>query len=142
MGGQCCCASSRILVDEKISDEFAERCAKKARTMKIGTEEGCQHGPQVDKIQFDKVMGYIEKGKAEGAKCLEGGERHGDKGYFIKPTVFADVEDGMTIAKEEIFGPVMQLMRFKTVEEAITRATTQNSGWLQVFAAPTLPKQW
>lgn len=126
--GQCCCASSRILVDEKISDEFAERCAKKAREMKIGTEEGCQHGPQVDKIQFDKVMGYIEKGKAEGAKCLEGGERHGDKGYYIKPTVFADVEDGMTIAKEEIFGPVMQLMKFKTVEEAITRANNTEFG--------------
>ena len=61
---------------------------------------------QVDALQFKRVMAYIEKGKAEGARLLTGGARHGDKGYFIQPTVFADVQDDMTIAKEEIFGPV------------------------------------
>ena len=66
-------------------------------------------GPQVDKIQFDKVMNYIDAGKSEGASCVTGGERHGDTGYFVEPTVFTDVSDDMTIMKEEIFGPVSLL---------------------------------
>ena len=85
-------------------------------------------GPQVDKIQFDRVMGYIEKGKKEGARLTTGGERFGDKGYFIQPTVFADVQDNMVIAKEEIFGPVMSLMKFTTVEEVIDRANNTSFG--------------
>merc|ERR1711968_394117 len=79
-------------------------------------------GPQVDKIQFDKILGYIESGKTEGATVALGGDRLGDKGYFVQPTIFTDVKDDMKIAKEEIFGPVMQVMKFKTLEEAIERA--------------------
>merc|ERR1712216_570019 len=79
-------------------------------------------GPQVDKIQFDRVMGYISKGKEEGATCMTGGDRHGDKGFYVQPTVFTDVTDEMTIAKEEIFGPVMSILKFKTTEEVIERA--------------------
>jgi len=94
----------------------------------LGVEEGKDQGPQVDKIQFDKVMGYIESGKAEGATCALGGNRAGDTGYFVEPTVFTGVTDGMKIAQEEIFGPVMQLMKFSTVEEAITRANATNYG--------------
>merc|ERR1711939_415031 len=85
-------------------------------------------GPQVDKIQFDKVMGYIEKGKAEGAKLALGGSRHGDVGYFVEPTVFTDVTDDMTIFKEEIFGPVMSMARFSTLEEAVERANHTHYG--------------
>merc|ERR1719427_2197625 len=81
-----------------------------------------EQGPQVDKVQFDKILGLIEKGKSEGATMHCGGARHGEQGYFIQPTVFSDVTDSMRIAKEEIFGPVMQIMKFSTVEEVIERA--------------------
>lgn len=73
-------------------------------------------------------MNLIEKGKKEGAKLVTGGERLGDEGYFIKPTVFADVQDSMTIAREEIFGPVQQIIRFKTLDEVIERANKTDYG--------------
>jgi len=124
--GQCCCAGTRIFVQDKIYDAFVEKAVAKAKAMKVGgyTEPGAEHGPQVDEIQFKKVLGYIETGKAEGAKLAAGGGRHGDKGYFVEPTVFTDVSDDMTIAKEEIFGPVMQILKFSTDEEVIERANS------------------
>jgi aldehyde dehydrogenase (NAD+) len=76
----------------------------------------------VDQTQFDKVMSYIESGQREGAKLLCGGGRVGDRGYFIEPTVFADVQDQMKIAQEEIFGPVMSIIKFKDIDEVIQRA--------------------
>lgn len=127
--GQCCIASSRIFVQDTIYDKFVEQVVEPIKNgtaaWTIGT--GMQ-GPQVDKIQFDKVLGYIEKGKAEGASLQTGGGRHGDKGYFVQPTVFSDVTDDMTIMKEEIFGPVMALAKFSTLEEAITRANNTHYG--------------
>jgi len=75
-----------------------------------------------------KILGYIDKGKKEGAKLLAGGNRHGTKGYFVEPTVFADVKDEMTIAKEEIFGPVMSILKFKDVDEVIARANNSHYG--------------
>jgi aldehyde dehydrogenase (NAD+) len=111
--GQCCCASSRIFIDSKIHDKFVELCIERAKNIAIGTDEGKFQGPQVDKIQFDKIMDYIESGKKEGATCALGGKRIGTKGYFLEPTIFTNVEDSMTIAKEEIFGPVMQLMKVR-----------------------------
>ena len=109
--GQCCCASSRIFVDAKIHDKFLEMCVERAKNISIGTDEGKFQGPQVDKIQFEKILGYIESGKQEGANCVLGGNRLGTKGYFLEPTIFTNVEDEMKIAKEEIFGPVMQVMK-------------------------------
>jgi|UniRef100_A0A6T1ZL54 aldehyde dehydrogenase (NAD+) len=126
--GQCCCASSRILVHESVHDEFVKKCVAKAEAIKLGVEEGKDQGPQVDKLQFDKVMSYIQSGKDDGAKCMIGGARAGNKGYFVQPTVFADVKDNMKIAQEEIFGPVMQLMKYKTIEEAVERANATNYG--------------
>lgn len=126
--GQCCCASSRIFVDAKIHDKFVEMCVERAKKIAIGTEEGKFQGPQVDKIQFDKILGYIESGKNEGAECVLGGNRLGNKGYFLEPTIFTGVKDDMKIAKEEIFGPVMQLMKFDTIEEAIERANATSYG--------------
>jgi len=133
--GQCCCASSRIFVHEDVHDAFIEKIVKMAsrlRTQGDTTSETdtmlCDLGPQVDKIQFDKILGYIEKGKQEGATLALGGNRLGDKGFFVQPTVFKDVTDEMTIAKEEIFGPVMQLMKFKTLDEAIRRANNTHYG--------------
>jgi len=127
--GQCCCASSRLYVHEDIHDAFLEKVmahAKKLRTQGDEASETtvpiCDLGPQVDKIQFDKILGYIEAGKNEGAKCALGGGRQGEKGYYVQPTIFTDVKDTMKIAKEEIFGPVMQVMKFTTLAEAIERA--------------------
>lgn len=127
--GQCCVASSRLFVQEGIYDKFVEAAVKKASEVAIGSyDQAVEQGPQVDKIQFDRVMGYIEKGKSEGAIVSHGGSRHGDKGYFVQPTVFSGVSDDMTIAKEEIFGPVMSILKFKTVEEVVERANNTMYG--------------
>jgi len=87
-----------------------------------------EQGPQVDKLQFNKILDLIESGKKEGANLKCGGDRHGDKGYFIQPTVFSDVTDEMRIAKEEIFGPVMQIFKFSTIDEVIDRANNTAFG--------------
>ena len=122
--GQVCCAGSRLFVQEKCYDEFVERSARCARGRVVGDpfDEKTEQGPQVDKAQFDKVMGYIESGKREGARLLCGGNRVGERGFFIQPTVFSDVQDGMKIAQEEIFGPVMSILKFSEVDEVIERA--------------------
>src|SRR5689334_2995715 len=122
--GQCCCAGSRLFVEEKAYDEFVERSVARAKQRTVGNpfDQKTEQGPQVDQDQFNKVMGYIDKGKKENAKMLTGGGRVGDKGYFIEPTVFADVTDNMTIAQEEIFGPVMSILKFKTIDEVSARA--------------------
>src|SRR5438094_1794227 len=115
--GQCCCAGSRLFVEEKVHDQFLEKVVKKAKARKVGDPFAAdtEQGPQVSQEQFDKVMGFIEAGQKGGAKMLLGGNRVGDRGYFIQPTVFADVQDEMKIAKEEIFGPVMNVPKFKDV---------------------------
>jgi len=128
--GQCCIASSRIYVEESIYDKFVEMSVEKAKNRKVGhgMEKTAQQGPQVDKEQFNKVMGYINSGKEQGATLKCGGGRDGDKGYFIKPTVFCDVKDDMKIAQEEIFGPVMSIMKFKNVDEVIKRSNNSPYG--------------
>ncbi len=121
--GQCCCAGSRLFVEEGIHDQFVERIVAKAKARKLGDpfDPGTEQGPQVDKAQYDKVLGYIERGKAQGAQCVAGGEATPDRGYFVEPTVFDNVEDEMAIATDEIFGPVMSVLRFSTVDEVIRR---------------------
>jgi len=122
--GQCCCAGSRLFVEEKAYDEFVEKSVARAKKRTVGNpfDKTTEQGPQVDQDQFNKVMGYIESGKQEKAKLLAGGNRVGDKGYFIEPTVFADVQDNMKIAQEEIFGPVMSILKFKDIDEVVQRA--------------------
>jgi len=119
--GQCCCAGSRIYVQEGIYDKFIE--AFKARTSKnvVGDpfKEDTFQGPQVSQLQYDRIMNYIQAGKDAGAKVETGGERHGDKGYFIQPTIFSGVSDDMKIMQEEIFGPVCSISKFKTEDEVI-----------------------
>jgi aldehyde dehydrogenase (NAD+) len=128
--GQCCCAGSRVFVQDTIYDEFVEKATAAAKNRKVGAgwEEGAQQGPQVSQEQRDIVLGYIESGKEEGATLMTGGAAWGDKGYFVQPTVFADVEDSMKIAREEIFGPVMSIMKFSTADEAIARANSTEFG--------------
>jgi aldehyde dehydrogenase (NAD+) len=121
--GQCCCAGSRLFVEEKVKDQLVEKLVKKARTQRVGDpfDTETTQGPQVSQEQFDRVMGYIEAGKEEGAKLLTGGSRVGNKGYFVEPTVFDNVKDEMKIAREEIFGPVMNILTFKNVDEVLRR---------------------
>src|SRR5438445_8700525 len=124
--GQCCCAGSRLFVEEKCYDQFVERSTERARRRTVGDpfDPKTEQGPQVDQAQFDKVMGYIETGKREGASLLAGGKRVGDRGYFIEPTGFAGGKDEMKIAQEEIFGPVMSILKFKDVDDVVERANT------------------
>ncbi len=121
--GQCCCAGSRLFVEEKIHDEFVDRVLARTRKQKVGDPFDAQttQGPQVSSEQFQKILGYIESGRQQGAKLLAGGHRHGERGYFIQPTVFTEVKDDMKIAQEEIFGPVMSVIRFKDADEVIRR---------------------
>jgi aldehyde dehydrogenase (NAD+) len=128
--GQCCTASSRVFVHEGVYDRFVAAVVAKAKAIKIGpyNEPGMDQGPLVDDLQFKRVMGFIEKGKKEGATVATGGERHGNRGYFVQPTVFTDVSDGMTIATEEIFGPVMSILKFSTDDEVIARANNTRYG--------------
>ncbi len=128
--GQCCCAGSRLFVEESIHDEFVERLAAKNRETKIGDpfEPATQQGPQIDQDQLDRILGYIDLGKKEGANCLTGGARHGDRGYYVEPTLFDGVTDEMTIAKEEIFGPVLSVLKFKDIDEVTRRANDTQFG--------------
>ncbi|HXD89273.1 MAG TPA: aldehyde dehydrogenase family protein [Urbifossiella sp.] len=121
--GQCCCAGSRLFVEEKIYDAFVDKMVAKAKSRKVGDpfDPTTEQGPQVSQEQFDRVMGYIDAGQRDGARMLLGGQRVGSRGYFIQPTIFSDVKDEMTIAREEIFGPVMSILKFKDVDEVIAR---------------------
>ncbi|KFM66788.1 Aldehyde dehydrogenase, mitochondrial, partial [Stegodyphus mimosarum] len=128
--GQVCCAGSRIFVEETIYNEFIEKSVEMAKKRIVGNpfDPQTQQGPQIDAGQMNKVLNLIKNGEKEGANMLCGGNRIGDKGYFISPTVFANVQDNMKIAKEEIFGPVMQILKFKTVEELLQRANNTMYG--------------
>jgi len=127
--GQCCTASSRIMVEDSIYDEFVERSVERAKKRTVGDPwKNPEQGPQIDRDQFEKIMGYIDVGKKEGAKLMHGGDRALEKGYYIQPTVFADVEDDMRICREEIFGPVQSIQKFKSLEEVAERANRNNYG--------------
>lgn len=121
--GQCCVAGSRLFVQEAVYDEFVHKMVAKAQARKVGDPFAAdtQQGPQVSQEQFDRVMGYIAAGKSEGANLLVGGGRVGERGYFVQPTVFTDVRDEMKIAREEIFGPVMSILKFKDADEVLAR---------------------
>lgn len=119
--GEVCCAGSRLFLEKSIHDEFVEKLSSKASGMRVGNPEdaGTQMGAQVSKEQFDKILGYIDIGKQEGAKLVTGGERCGERGYFIRPTIFDAVDNNMKIAREEIFGPVVSAITFDDVSEMI-----------------------
>ncbi len=121
--GQCCCAGSRVFVEENAHGEFIEKMVAKASQRKLGNpfDPETQQGPQVDRNQYDKVLHYINKGKEDGAQCVAGGGVPDGPGYFVEPTVFDGVTDDMAIATDEIFGPVMQVLKFKDAEEVIQR---------------------
>ncbi|MEM6445891.1 MAG: aldehyde dehydrogenase family protein [Cyanobacteria bacterium P01_D01_bin.123] len=128
--GQCCTAGSRLFVQDSIYDEFVSRSVDRARNRVVGDpfDSKTEQGPLVSQAQMDRVMHYIESGMREGAHLACGGNRIGDRGFFVEPTVFADVRDDMTIAREEIFGPVMSVIKFKDIDEAIRRANQTHYG--------------
>ena len=119
--GQVCSAGSRVLVQESIYDEFCERMVARSKSLKIGDplDESTYMGPVISKKQMNTIIGYIEAGKSEGATLKSGGERVGSKGFFLEPTVFTEVDNSMKIAREEIFGPVAAVIRFKDEDDAV-----------------------
>lgn len=125
--GEVCSAGSRIIIEESIKDEFVKRLAERANAITLGNPlENPDMGPLVSESQMNRVMGYIEKGKAEGATLVCGGERYTEgecvKGYFVRPTIFDNCTSDMTIVREEIFGPVVTVQTFKTEQEAVAMA--------------------
>lgn len=133
--GQICTATSRILVQEGVYDKFIEEFRKQVKEVSVVGDpfaESTFQGPQVTKAQYEKVLGYVEAGKSEGATLLMGGEAakcgSDGKGFFISPTVFTDVKDNMKIFREEVFGPFVVISSFKTEDEAIERANDTTYG--------------
>ncbi|XP_060562790.1 aldehyde dehydrogenase 1A1-like isoform X3 [Ruditapes philippinarum] len=128
--GQVCTAGSRTYVHEDLYDEFVKKAVARAKAKTIGDpfDTKSEYGPQVCEEQFNKVLELIESGKTEGATLETGGQRHGTDGYFVQPTVFSNVTEKMRIGREEIFGPVQSIMKFKDMEEIIARANDTKYG--------------
>ncbi|NVO56129.1 betaine-aldehyde dehydrogenase [Rhodobacteraceae bacterium B1Z28] len=128
--GQVCSNGTRVFVQKGIKDAFLNRLSERLATAKIGDplDEEVNFGPMVSENQMNIALGYIEKGKAEGARLVYGGARIEGDGFYMQPTVFADVTDDMAIAREEIFGPVMSVLDFDTEEEVMARANDTEFG--------------
>jgi phenylacetaldehyde dehydrogenase len=128
--GQCCIAGARVFAHESVRDEFAERLADRARSIRLGNglDPETDMGPLVSAEQLDRVTGYIAAGADEGARIVYGGDRPSGPGYFVRPTVFTDVDPGMRIMREEIFGPVAMVGSFSDEEEAVALANDTRFG--------------
>lgn len=132
--GQICSAGTRLFVQSSIREEFMERLAAFTRTIRVGDplDPRTQIGPVVSAPQMDKILGYIEGARSEGAQALVGGARLAgpgyDDGFFVAPTIFTDVQDDMTIAQEEVFGPVLSAFSFDTIDEVLERANATPFG--------------
>ncbi len=128
--GQCCCAGSRLYVEKDAFDEVVEGVAEQAKQIKLGPgmNPDTQMGPLVSDEQMARVTSYIESGLQEGAKAVVGGKRHGDKGYFVEPTVLVNTNENMKCVKEEIFGPVVAAIPFERTDEMVERANNNPYG--------------
>lgn len=142
--GQSCSSTSRVLVHKSLKEDFVKHLVEKAKKIPVGLPwiETNEIGPIVSKRQFDKVMEYIETGKKEGAKLVLGGDNPQDpelkNGFFINPTIFTDVKPNMTIAKEEIFGPVISVLTWESYEELIEIANSTLYGLTAMIATNSL----
>lgn len=128
--GQVCSNGTRVFVQRGIKARFLERLRERTEAIRLGDpmDEATQMGPVISAAQHAKVMAYIEAGRREGARLITGGTAGPNAGFWIRPTVFADVTDTMTIAREEIFGPVMAVLDFDTEDEVIARANATDFG--------------
>jgi phenylacetaldehyde dehydrogenase len=128
--GQCCCAGSRLYVEQSVFDKVVAGVADQATQIKLGPglDPATQMGPLVSEEQLSRVCGYLESGIADGAKTVVGGKRTGDRGYFVEPTVLVNTNDRMKVVQEEIFGPVVTALPFKDLEEVLTRANDSTYG--------------
>jgi len=122
--GQCCCAGSRLFVEKSAFDRVVEGVTLAAEKIRVrpGFDPECDMGPLVSEEQMNRVCGYMDSGKSEGAKATTGGSRLGDKGYFVKPTVLVNTSDKMKVVQEEIFGPVVTAIPFNDLSEIAAKA--------------------
>jgi succinate-semialdehyde dehydrogenase/glutarate-semialdehyde dehydrogenase len=142
--GQTCVCANRILVQDSVYDKFAAKLADKVRALKVGpgTEAGVNAGPLIDEKALKKVEEHIADALSKGAKILVGGKKHKLGGLFFEPTVLTDVNTTMKVTKEETFGPVAPLFRFKTEEEAIAMANDTEFGLASYFYARDIGRVW
>jgi betaine-aldehyde dehydrogenase len=128
--GQVCSNGTRVFVQRAIKDRFLDRLTARTEAIRLGDplDEATQMGPLVSQAQMEKVLGYIEGARAEGARLVTGGQRLNRPGFYVAPTVFADVADAMTIAREEVFGPVMSVLDFDDEDEVVARANATEFG--------------
>jgi len=130
LNGERCTSSSRLLVQDTIADEFEAKLIERVNNIKVGhpLDPMTEVGPLIHKVHFDKVTSYFDTAKADGATIAAGGERVGDTGWFVRPTLFTGAANDMRIAQEEIFGPVLTSIRFSTEEEALKLANDVDYG--------------
>ena len=128
--GQCCCAGSRLFVEKKVFDRVVDGVAEQASKIRLGPgfDANTDMGPLVSKEQLERVCGFLESGFSEGAKAVTGGSRHGDKGYFVKPTVLVETKPKMKVVQEEIFGPVVTAIPFEDPSELAAQANDSEYG--------------
>jgi phenylacetaldehyde dehydrogenase len=128
--GQMCTAGSRLFLSPEIEDEFMERLVDHTRALRIGSglEPGVEIGPVISQEQLDRITGYIDTGRSEGAEVVLGGNALDRPGYFVEPTIFAGVSNEMRIAREEIFGPVLAVMPYESEEEVVAQANASDYG--------------
>ena len=128
--GQCCCAGSRHYVEDKQFDKVVEGVSQLASKIRVGPglEPTTDMGPLVSQEQLNRVCGYLESGYSEGAKATVGGKRHGDRGYFVEPTVLVNTNEKMKVVREEIFGPVVTAIPFKDVDDLVAKANNSEYG--------------
>ncbi len=128
--GQCCCAGSRLFVEDRVFDKVVEGVSVSAEKIRLGSglDPSTDMGPLVSQEQLDRVCGYLKSGISEGAKAVVGGSRHGDRGYFVKPTVLVNTSDDMKVVREEIFGPVVTAIPFRNTDELVKNANDTEYG--------------
>jgi aldehyde dehydrogenase (NAD+) len=128
--GEVCAAGSRLFLEEKIHDDFMGKLTERVKGLKVGDpmEKTTRMGPVVSKQQMETVLSYIEAGKRDGARLVAGGSRIGNKGYFVEPTIFDGVTNKMKIAREEIFGPVLSVIPFTSVEDGLAEGNSTTYG--------------
>ena len=128
--GQCCCAGSRLYVEKSVYDRVVEGVAEQAKKIRVGSglDPQTNMGPLVSEEQLNRVCNYLESGFTEGARAVAGGNRKGDRGYFVEPTVLVDTREEMKVVKEEIFGPVVTAMPFEDIEQILPRANASDYG--------------